>query len=76
MLKDLPVIIDGPGDYTTRNGRRVTIHAIKGPSTFAAKGSIWKHKDRMGTNPDYGIWHVSGRFVFVGEHSLDIVKKI
>ena len=44
---DLPDIVDGPGDYVTRDGRRVTIHEVKSPSapdttSFGASGAIWK----------------------------------
>jgi hypothetical protein len=75
-LNDLPVLIDEPGNYKTRNGKMVSIHEIrKGTSTFEAKGSIWKHVNKMGVNPTFGVWHVSGRSSTFGETNLDILKK-
>lgn len=76
----LPTIIDAPGDYVARNGNRVTVHHIappcKGVTQFAAKGSIWRKPTAMGQNPPYSIWHISGRYYALGEHPLDIVKKV
>lgn len=57
----LPIIITGPGDYRTRDGRRVTIHAVKEPGTFAAKGAIWKLFRGKETPRGYDIWHPNGR---------------
>lgn len=79
-MNELPVVIDAPGIYLTRNGRRVTIHAVAprtelAVSAFAAKGSIWKKPDSLGINPEYGIWHDSGAYRALGEHGLDIVAK-
>ena len=77
----LPVIIDSPGDYRTRNGRRVTIHEIKPTKAghdcleFCAKGSFWKSHEKMGINPEYGIWHVSGLSRGIGINQNDIVQK-
>ena len=75
-----PTIIDGPGDYITRNHKRVTIHEVKEQKDntcmeFRAKGSIWKSNDKMGNNPEYGIWHVSGVSRAVGIYGKDIVGK-
>lgn len=74
---DLPTIIDECGDYRTRDGRRVTIHAIKpatpGTTSFNAKGSIWKNPERIGLNPPYEIWHVSGRCLPLELSGRDIV---
>ena len=75
-------IIDGPGEYKTRNGRRVTIHNIvlppqytSGCMCFPAKGSIWRRVTAMGLNPEYGIWRLDGRYRAVGDHPLDIVSR-
>ena len=40
-MKTLPVIVDGPGAYVTRDGRRVTIYRFGGIGTFNAEGHIW-----------------------------------
>lgn len=74
-LADLPVIIDAPGEYVTRLGKKVTIHAIHGPGFFEAKGSVWKTANKMGNNPQYSIWHVSGRHMPLAETTRDIVGK-
>ena len=80
LLNNLPTVIDAPGDYVTRSGRRVTIHEVKQPKSsdcteFLAKGSIWKKTDRMGINPEYQIWHISGRCFPLRESKIDIVGK-
>jgi hypothetical protein len=78
LLNNLPTIIRFPGDYVTRDGRRVTIREIKenpDPTTtaFGVKGSIWKMfrgKERPRVN---NIWHVSGRSLPLDESPADIV---
>jgi hypothetical protein len=72
-MDNLPIIITKPGKYITRNGKTVTIHDIDGKGTFAARGSIWKHSDKIGINPRFNIWHVSGRISVFEEKPLDIV---
>ncbi|MDO8416253.1 MAG: hypothetical protein Q7S87_08595 [Agitococcus sp.] len=79
-LNELPIIIDAPGDYRTRNGRRISISTIAptltlSTSAFHAKGSVWKTETQLGINPEYGIWHISGRDKAVGESARDIVAK-
>lgn len=76
-------LIDGPGLYLTRNGRKVTIHEIKFPpgyeegnTCFPAKGSIWKKKNDIGINPPYGIWQLDGKRSIFGDHPLDIISKV
>lgn len=78
LLKDLPIVVDGPGDYLTRNGDRVTIDRIDTASkaTFQAKGSKWRMFRGKYRPKDYSIWHVSGRHNGVGPHGLDLVMKI
>lgn len=73
LLSDLPVIITGPGEYVSRNGKRVTIREISGPSTFAAKGHVWRMFRGKERPRDNDIWHVSGRYQAVGERGKDIV---
>jgi len=77
----LPVIIDEPGMYKCRNGQLVTIHEVKEMeghkpeyTSFPAKGSRWTKKVGQ-SNPPYGIWHVSGRYMPLTESKFDIVKK-
>lgn len=76
-----PVIINSPGDYRTRNGKRVTIHEVAPKKAgddcmeFCAKGSFWRSHKNMGENPEYGIWHVSGLSRGIGVHGTDIVGK-
>jgi hypothetical protein len=73
LLTDLPVIITGPGEYKTRNGKRVNIREISGSGTFAAKGGIYREFRGRTVARGYDIWHVSGCYRAVGEHGLDIV---
>jgi hypothetical protein len=77
-LNELPTIIDGPGDYITRDGRRVTIHTIEPTKTLAttgfhAKGHIWRRVDSIGRHPQYDTWHISGHYWTYGDLALDIV---
>lgn len=80
--RKLPIIIDGPGTYRTRLGRKVTIHEIRYPpdhrddcTCFPAKGSIWKTSSKMGLNPEYGIWQLNGKFLVISDSKFDIVSK-
>lgn len=68
-------MIDQPGDYITRNGSRVTIHAIHGPSHWPAKGSVWKMFRGRIRPRGYAIWTTSGQFRALGQHPLDIVAR-
>jgi hypothetical protein len=72
-LNDLPVIIDEPGEYVTRDGRRAVIDCF-GNGTFSAKGTLFT-KRTVRTVKHYEIWHPSGRCVAVGESKRDIVAK-
>lgn len=73
---DLPPIINAPGDYITRDGRRVTTHAVQpesSPYTFKAKGCIWR-MFRGKQSPRWSqVWHKSGRLDMVKESPADIV---
>ena len=77
----LPVIIDSPGDYRTRSGKRVTIHEIKPKKAghdcmeFCAKGSFWKSHSERRKKTECGIWHVSGLSRGIGTHQSDITEK-
>jgi hypothetical protein len=60
--KALPVIVTGPGEYVTRDGRQVTVREIGTTATFCVYGSIWiefrgKHRNES--------WHPNGRATFV-----------
>lgn len=74
-LNDLPTIIDGPGEYLTRDGGRVTIHDVDGKGTFSARGSKWKVYRGKWRPRLYGIWHTSGRYLPLREDENDIVSK-
>jgi hypothetical protein len=69
----LPAIVSGPGDYATRDGRRVAIHEVRGPGTFAAKGSVYREFRGKLRPRGYKIWHVNGRVGIFGEVGCDIV---
>ena len=76
-INDLPVVIKSPGDYATRDGRRVTIREIRetapGTTAFTAKGSVWKTMRGSLRARGHDIWHISGRHMAVGESARDIV---
>lgn len=80
LLNDLPLVIDQPGDYLDRLGRRVTIHTVRpdphdGQCRFLAKGSPWrKYRGKMRPH-GYEIWHLSGRCYPLHESPRDIVRK-
>jgi hypothetical protein len=78
ILNSLPTIVRHPGDYVTRDGRRVTIREIKGEydptaTAFRAKGSIWKMFRGKERPRDLNIWHVSGRNSPLEQSPADIV---
>ncbi len=77
---ELPVIIDVPGEYKTRSGKRVTIWAVKPTTTLAttaynANGSIWTTPTKMRPKDKWALWHVSGKFLSNKDEPLDIVAK-
>lgn len=74
-LNELPTIIDGPGEYRTRGGDRVTIHDVDGGGTFSARGSRWTMFRGKVRPHVYGIWHRSGRHMPLNEVLNDIVSK-
>lgn len=74
---NLPTIIDGPGTYTTRSGKTVRITEVKTPriATNNCQGEF-KTVSRLGRERSHwNIWSPEGKFLFVGKHPLDIVKK-
>ena len=78
-LNDLPVVVDGPGDYVTRDGRRVTIREVHdstpGTTSFGAKGSLWTERRGVLRARGHDIWHISGRHMVLRETSRDIVGR-
>jgi hypothetical protein len=65
------------GDYITKNGRRVTIDRItdKEKATANCKGTVWRLFRGKARPRGYEIWCDSGKFLFIGDHNLDIVAK-
>jgi hypothetical protein len=70
--KALPPIITGPGDYRTRDGRRVTIHEVAKGKTHAATGAIWTLFRGKLRPRGYRGWELSGRSM-LHERPSDIV---
>lgn len=77
------MLIDQPGTYQTRSGKKVTIHEIRFPPNyqpdclaFPAKGSVWKTLNNIGNNPEYGIWTQQGKYGSINDHPLDIIEKL
>lgn len=88
LLNRLPVVIDEPGDYVTRSGRKVSIHAIDRRqvgansqflrhecTAFEAKGQVWAEIRGKLQPCGYDIWHISGFYGAGGQSPLDIVGK-
>ncbi len=76
MLTDLPVIIDGPGDYRTRRGHKVAIFQVSdGPETFKAKGAFYRMYRGDYRPRGFEAWHPNGRYRAYGESAEDIVSK-
>lgn len=75
----LPKLIDEPGWYETRRGFRVHIQEVRvpGPSSNCA-GTAYPppRRGRLFRRPVWSSWQSTGRFVFLGEHPWDIVKKL
>lgn len=66
-LVNEPVIIDEPGNYTTRSGEVVTITAVSTRHDFACTGTY-----QNGTKEG---WHKSGHLYVNQGSQNDIVKK-
>jgi len=84
LLNNLPQVIDGPGEYATRAGKRVTVFSVDargysyagGTETrFAAKGSPWVMFRGKLRPRGYDIWHLSGRHSVMTETPRDIVGR-
>lgn len=57
-VNDLPIVIDGPGDYETRDKRRATICEVR-DDTCTAYGTL--HLNKPWAADPATTWHVSGR---------------
>ena len=72
-----PTVIDGPGEYLCRDGRRALIHDTTGSTgTFSCRGAryrMFRGKERA---KGLFIWHPSGRYYAVEESPYDIVAKV
>lgn len=71
-----PLLVDGPGEYRTRNGLRavVSAHARNTPSAFICEGHvILREKPRRET---WTTWKPNGQLQAIGEHPLDLVAKL
>lgn len=75
LLDDLPVVIDGPGDYFTRSGRRAIVREVKPGATFTAKGAFYTMFRGNVVARGHVGWHVSGRYNAVAPHPNDLVRK-
>lgn len=75
-LDTLPTIIDGPGEYLCRDGRRAWIeNTTDSTSTFSCRGAryrMFRGKERA---RGLFIWHPSGCCYAVEESPYDIVAK-
>lgn len=78
-LNELPVLIDSPGEYVTRDGMRVTIRQVRdatpGSTSFGAVGAVWRERRGVTRARGHDIWHVSGRHLVLRESPLDVVGK-
>lgn len=78
-LAQLPVVVDGPGEYATRDGRRVTVRTVHdstpGTTSFGVKGSMWTERRGVLRPRGQDIWHISGRHMVLQESGRDIVAR-
>ena len=77
-LDSLPTVIDGPGEYLCRDGRRALIHSTNGStstSTFSCRGARYRMFRGQERARGLFIWHPSGRYYAVDESPYDIVAK-
>lgn len=77
-IRQMPVLVDVPGNYLARDGKMVIVDEIKLSTTerateFLVKGSVRIPKPMGGYKYKYSIWHVSGRQFTFGSSEHDIV---
>ena len=72
-----PTVIDGPGEYLCRDGRRALVNdTTTSTGTFSCRGAryrMFRGKERA---KGLFIWHPSGRYEAVNESPYDIVAKV
>jgi hypothetical protein len=68
----LPVIIDAPGKYITRNGELVIVDTVSTKHDFGCLGYYYYYD----SNEIPEQWHKSGRLYFSTESNNDIVSKV
>lgn len=71
-LVPLPVVIDAPGMYLSREGQRVRIETVSTKHDFGCIG----HYPFRGVGTLKDAWHKSGRLYFGMECRNDIVAKV
>ena len=73
----MAIHITTPGDYVTRDGSRVTVHAIgptkEGCTTFNVKGAVWRMFRGKVRPKGLAIWTQAGRALPLKETTKDIV---
>lgn len=69
-FKALPIIVDAPGDYVTRDGRRVTIHTVR---EGGVSGSVWTQFRGKLAPRGIRVWNRNGRVGLFVERNRDIV---
>lgn len=78
-LNSLPVIVDGPGDYVTRDGHRVTVRAVRaatlGTNAFGVEGSAWSERGGVRRARGNDVWHESGRHMVTRDSGRDLVGR-
>lgn len=79
-MNELPVVVDGPGGYYTRNGRFVQVTEVRPLTTlsstaFTVYGYVHVVKPTKKVKTKGHYWHVSGRCDVFREKSWDLVKK-
>ena len=79
----MPVIITGPGTYRCRDGKLAHVHEVKpgaqqrvAVTAFDAKGSRKRMYRGKECFKGYFAWHISGRYLALGESPYDIVAKV
>ena len=82
-FNDMPTIIDGPGDYVTRDGSKASVREVgnmtqslrEHTTKMAAQGSIWKmYRGKLRPRGVHS-WHICGRGFPLEEKPTDIVGK-
>ncbi len=80
-LNEMPVLVDGPGWYLTRNGRSAEVLFVKETTTlsttaFNATGYVYYKNGKGRQRSTWTSWHVSGRCTAGSPDSWDIIRKV